>query len=197
MRLSFFIPIVFWLAACTGEIGFGDGDGDGGTTADGGLVPDGGTDLGQGEPTSLSGITAAHNTVRSGVDIPLLRWDDELAVVAQTWADRCVDNEAPTGLVDHNAGRSDNYPGYVGENIYGSGGAPSASQAVNLWAAEVADYDYDSNSCSGVCGHYTQIVWATSQRLGCGVSNCPGLQFGGTIVCNYSPGGNIGGMRPY
>ena len=53
-----------------------------------------------------------------------------------------------------------------------------------------------TNSCSGICGHYTQVVWAASLELGCGLSSCPGLAYGSTIVCNYGPGGNDGG-RPY
>ena len=69
--------------------------------------------------------------------------------------------------------------------------------AVSSWASEAADYDYASNTCAGVCGHYTQVVWATSTKLGCGVSTCPGLIYGHTIVCDYAPGGNISGQRPY
>jgi len=182
-RVSISFVLVL-LVACAGEVdgvnGDGDGDGDG-----------------DNEPAGLTGITGAHNQARSGVGVPDLVWDSELAAVAQQWADACVDNEAPSGLIDHNGERSDSYPGYVGENIYGSSGTPSAAQAVQLWVDEVADYDYDNNSCSGVCGHYTQVVWRDSERLGCGVSSCPGLQFGGSIVCNYSPGGNVNGQRPY
>jgi len=153
------------------------------------------------EPLGLEGITAAHNVVRDslGVGMPQLVWDPDLAVIAQAWADGCVDSDAPSGLVDHNPNRSSNYPGTVGENVFGkSGGVPPTPQeAVNAWAGEEADYDYDSNTCSSVCGHYTQIVWATTERLGCGISQCAELQFGGTIVCNYSPAGNFTGVRPY
>ncbi|MCA9679617.1 MAG: Fis family transcriptional regulator, partial [Myxococcales bacterium] len=150
-----------------------------------------------GEPPGLVGITAAHNQVRASVGVGPMVWDPEVAAIAQGWADQCVDVTAPIGLVDHNAGRSDNYPGYVGENIYGSSGAVTGPDAVSSWASEAADYDYASNTCAGVCGHYTQVVWATSTKLGCGVSTCPGLIYGHTIVCDYAPGGNISGQRPY
>jgi hypothetical protein len=164
---------------------------DAGSPADAGPPPD------QGEPSALEGITAAHNVVRAEKGVAPLTWDPDLAAVAQAWADACVDETAPSGLVDHNAGRSDNYPGYVGENIYGtSGSTVNPQSAVNSWAAEEANYDYDANTCSGVCGHYTQVVWAATTKLGCGVSNCSGLTYSGTLVCNYSPGGNSGG-RPY
>jgi pathogenesis-related protein 1 len=109
----------------------------------------------------------------------------------------CIDNDAPSGLIDHNPNRSDGHPYYVGENVFGSGGNATAQTAVDLWAAEEADYNYASNSCSGVCGHYTQIVWRESLDLGCAKYDCPGLTYGSTIVCNYGPGGNIGGQRPY
>lgn len=29
--------------------------------------------------------------------------------------------------------------------------------SVASWVNEKKDYDYASNSCSGVCGHYTQV----------------------------------------
>lgn len=193
--------VLLLAAACTGEIGDvdpsdpdgGGGDG-GGSGGDGG----GGTDAPPvvGEPPGLVGTTDAHNAVRATVGVPPLTWDPALAEVARAWVIQCVDQAVPIGLVDHNPGRSDNYPGYVGENIYGSGGQASGTAAVQLWAAEESSYDYASNSCSGVCGHYTQIVWRTTTKVGCALHTCPGLQYGSTVVCNYSPGGNTGG-RPY
>lgn len=151
------------------------------------------------EPAALAGITALHNQVRATVDVPPLTWDPELAQIAQSWADQCIDQEQPTGLIDHNPGRNDAYPDYVGENIYGTSQAATPQDAVSSWASEAQYYDHDSNTCASAlgCGHYTQIVWRTTTKLGCGISSCPGLAFGNAIVCNYAPGGNIGGQRPY
>jgi len=38
-----------------------------------------------------------------------------------------------------------------------------------MWADEEKCYDYDSNTCAEghMCGHYTQIVWSTTRKLGC------------------------------
>lgn len=169
-------------AACSGNpggSGYGDDDDDAAS-----------------EPPGLEGTTAAHNEVRSAHGVGPLTWSAALAATAQAWAEQCVDVTAPAGLVDHNPDRSAGHPYYVGENIYGSGGAASGVDAVALWAAEEADYDYGTNSCSGVCGHYTQIVWASSLEVGCGIHSCPGLTYGNTVVCNYGPGGNSGGP-PY
>lgn len=148
------------------------------------------------EPAGLEGITAAHNAVRAEVGVGPMTWSPTLAATAQAWAEACVDTTAPAGLIDHNANRSDGHPYYVGENIYGSGGGATGVAAVQAWASEKANYDYDTNTCTGVCGHYTQIVWATSVDLGCGIANCPGLTYANGIVCNYGPGGNSGG-KPY
>jgi hypothetical protein len=42
-------------------------------------------------------------------------------------------------------------------------------------------------------GHFTQLVWRSSARLGCGASVCRGLQI---WVCNYDPPGNVQGNFP-
>ena len=133
---------------------------------------------------------------RAAVGVAPLTWDPALAAIADAWVRQCVDTAAPIGLVDHNAGRSNGYPTYVGENIYGSGGQASGTAAVALWVSEQADYNYAANTCAGVCGHYTQVVWRATTKVGCALHTCPGLQYGATVVCNYGPGGNSGG-RPY
>lgn len=152
---------------------------------------------GQDEPIDLQGITQFHNDVRATVGVPPLVWDPDLAAIAATWAAKCIDNEAPSGLLDHNADRSQGYPTYVGENIFAASGNATARGAVDSWASERADYDYASNTCNDVCGHYTQIVWRATTMIGCAKTTCSGLRYPVTIVCNYGPGGNVQGERPY
>jgi uncharacterized protein YkwD len=168
-----------------------------GTPIDAGL-PDAAP--GVGEPPELSGITLLHNQVRLAVDtptpLPQLVWSDALAATAQAWANQCIDTAAPAGLIDHNPNRSQGHPYYVGENVYGTSGTANAMGAVSLWAGEKANYNYETNMCTGTCGHYTQIVWRASLELGCALSTCPDLTYRSSIVCNYGPGGNSGG-RPY
>ena len=198
MRCRYLLPGLL-VAACSGEISTPTGDDD---TGDDAVVL---IDAAPGapdaqffdEPPGLVGVTEAHNAVRAAHGVAPLVWDPALAAIAQGWAEQCVDNQAPIGLIDHNPDRSATYPTYVGENIYGSGGAATGTDAVQSWASEEADYDYASNTCSGICGHYTQIVWADTQKVGCGIHTCPGLTYGNSIVCDYGPGGNVGGQRPY
>merc|ERR1711979_99814 len=58
--------------------------------------------------------------------------------------------------------------------------------------------------CTGVCGHYTQVVWAAANELGCGVASCPMSGMPGyLLVCQYAStvsgayGGNMGGQNLY
>lgn len=151
-------------------------------------------DPADGEPDSVRGITAAHNRVReeTGAGLPPLTWSAEVAAFAQQWADEL----GRRGCSLEHRPRSGEFQQRYGENLFwGSGSGWSAQQVVGSWASEASDYDYASNSCSGVCGHYTQIVWRDSLRLGCATTTCDG---GGQVwVCNYDPPGNYIGQRPY
>lgn len=148
------------------------------------------------EPPELMGTLAAHNQVRQQVGLPALSWDPALAATAKAWVMKCKDTNGD-GLVDHNEGRSPSPSMYVGENIYGSSGSATGPAAVNAWASEAANYNYSSNTCTGVCGHYTQLVWRETTRVGCALSACASLRFASTVVCDYAPGGNVNDRRPF
>jgi hypothetical protein len=82
-----------------------------------------------------------------------------------------------------------------GENLYMiEGRLAHGSEVVRQWAAESSNFDWRSNVCRGRCGHYTQIVWRDTQRVGCAVATS-GLRQ--VWVCEYNPPGNIVGERPY
>jgi len=173
--------------------GSGDGPG-GGTDAPAGAID---ASPGVGEPPEMMGMTLLHNQVRAMVQtatpLPALTWDPSLAATAKAWVEMCRDTMAPTGLVDHNAGRSTGHPYQVGENIYASGGTATPMGAVTSWANEKANYNPTTGGCNGTCGHYTQIVWRTTLKVGCALHRCNGLTYPSTVVCNYGPSGNSGG----
>ncbi|MEO8277952.1 MAG: CAP domain-containing protein [Thermoanaerobaculia bacterium] len=150
------------------------------------------------EPPPLAGITSLHNAIRTAAGLLPLVWDPQLAATAQSWADRCVDDDRPRGVLDHNAERSAGHPWYVGENIYAGTAPVSATAALRSWAAEETNYDRSRNRCERgeTCGHYTQLVWAATRKLGCALASCPRLKFRFVLVCDYGPGGNTGGA-PY
>jgi hypothetical protein len=191
------------LAACDGDIDSSMTTGDAAGSGSNHVYMD--APAGAGEPANLTGITDAHNTVRAMVDttgiaagpLPPMVWDPQLATLAMNWASQCIDADN-NGFVDHSSQTyRTNAAGYsyVGENIFASGGAASAAQAVQTWAAEKSKFTYPTG-CAGTCGHYTQIVWRTSIHVGCANVTCNGLQYKGNLVCNYGPGGNSGGA-PY
>ena len=138
-----------------------------------------------GEQGKLEGLTDAHNAVRKQVGVAPLRWSRALARHAQSWADRLAVNDC---ALKHRP--SDKY----GENLFWSSQPATASEVVAEWASEAAHYDRRTNRCKATCGHYTQVVWATTKSLGCGAAPCGG---GEVWVCNYDPPGNIVGRKPY
>ncbi|KAE8139845.1 CAP domain-containing protein [Aspergillus pseudotamarii] len=128
-----------------------------------------------------------HNNHRSSVmpsasNMKSIEWDEGLATAAQQLADSCK--------FEHNR---------AGQNIYeGSDATDLLKQAIEAWHNEQKDYNYDSNTCSpnAVCGHYTQVVWADSSKVGMGVSRrCENGMY--IVVANYDPVGNYAGEKPY
>ena len=147
----------------------------------------------RGEPEQgrLAGITAAHNRVRAPLELPALVWSDELARFAQTWANKL---QRKGCQLQHRPGSGADAQRY-GENIFSMTGQPaSVADVVGSWAEEVQGYNARTNRCKGVCGHYTQIVWRASRRLGCAMATCGETE---VWVCNYDPPGNFVGERPY
>eukprot|EP00117_Sycon_ciliatum_P016217 scpid52422/ scgid15743/ Peptidase inhibitor 16; Cysteine-rich protease inhibitor len=155
----------------------------------------------------------AHNTARRDVQpppckpLPEMSWDSTLARVAQDYADKCRWAHNPDPASDAGGEFSS-----VGENLFISTSIkPDFESAVKAWVSEKVDYDYDTNSCrpGKVCGHYTQVVWDSSVKVGCGAAACDAqdtYQFpfdsavfskALIVVCNYAPAGNFINQRPY
>ena len=137
-------------------------------------------------PSSLArDILARHNAVRARLGMHPLAWSDRLAAHAQAWADTLL---ARNQFI-HRPNST------YGENLFDiTGATASPAQVVNAWSAESRNYDYTSNRCSGKCGHYTQIVWRDTKRVGCAVARGRERE---VWVCNYDPPGNWVGKRPY
>ncbi|KHJ82175.1 SCP-like protein [Oesophagostomum dentatum] len=72
----------------------------------------------------------------------------------------------------------------------------AAELASKEWWVELKDYGIGQENIltdalwnRGVLiGHYTQMAWDTTYRLGCAVEHCPDMTY---VVCHYGPMGNI------
>ncbi|KAB7495208.1 CRISP/Allergen/PR-1 [Armadillidium nasatum] len=139
-------------------------------------------------------------TLPKAADMCQMKWDNELAAVAQKLANQCeFKHDCNECRYILNRKRIN----YVGQNIAYSASNPKASdkmakflEGANLWySKEVGDFkdDYVAKYKFGTkYGHYSQLIWANSCYLGCGGSIYKkGDFYHYEIVCNYGEAGNF------
>lgn len=132
-------------------------------------------------------LVGAHNEARAAVGAPAIAWSGTVASAAEGWAAELASRGCD---LEHSTG------GPYGENLYWSS-APAAPRAVvGSWTDEARHYSARKNTCKRgeVCGHYTQVVWADSNKLGCAMASCGSAQ---VWVCNYDPPSNFVGQKPF
>lgn len=115
------------------------------------------------------------------VDCAALTWDGSLADGADAWAQR--------GRFQHSAPR-----GAYGECLAivpASTEQEAFCEAVRLWGEEEAVYDRSSPAFSPQAGHFTQLVWKGSKKIGASVRRYPDGRY--LVVARFSPPGNVGG----
>ena len=137
-------------------------------------------------------ILAAHNRERSAMRAAPLVWDGSLAAGAATYAQYL----ASTGSFRHSDRRA---RGGVGENLWmGTRGVYSPERMIGNWASEKQWFrlgvfpNVSSTGRWSDVAHYTQVIWSTTTRVGCGIASGRGRD---VLVCRYSPAGNIDGRR--
>lgn len=153
--------------------------------------------IGPGGPDVVSPVTA--------IGMREIEYDPKLECVAQAYINTFASNEQwmknPNRTADYAAcGGS----GYVGENWFSGGPQePLTGGAHRAWVdfvwptawggndcSERENYHGD-RGCSDPVNHYTQVLWSTTYKVGCGYTPTAGT------VCNYSPGGNFPGQSPF
>jgi len=128
------------------------------------------------ETTVKQDALATHNQLRRLHQVPNLEWDETLANYAQRYATKCVFKHSSSPY---------------GENL--ASGYPSVNAAINAWYAENKNYSYMWPGFSYKTGHFTQVVWKSTKRLGCAFVFCNGKNGtpGYYLVCEYAPHGNV------
>jgi len=124
--------------------------------------------------------------------VPPLNWDASLAAGAANYAQYL----AVSGRFQHSDRRARRG---IGENLWmGTRGAYSPERMVGNWASEKRWFRpgvFPRVSRTGRwsdVGHYTQIIWPTTSRVGCGIASGRGRD---VLVCRYAYAGNIDGRR--
>jgi hypothetical protein len=142
-------------------------------------------------------MLAAHNAVRADVDVPPVTWDDRLAEDAQDYAAYMAD----TGRYQHSTFPRGRDPAGEGENMFrGTEGGYSIADMIEFWVAERRYFidgampDISNSGRWQDAGHYSQMVWRATTRIGCGVATGRGYDY---LVCRYSSPGNVMGRKAY
>ncbi len=146
------------------------------------------------ESDEVEQILRLHNQARAEVGLEPLTWSSHLGAYAQEWSDHL---KATGCRMQHRPGAGEFSRKEYGENLYkGTARVHGVEDAVKAWLSEKKLYEGDPIDPTNYTkvGHYTQIVWQGTERLGCAKTACEGLII---VVCNYAPLGNVIGEKPY
>ncbi|CAL2040818.1 unnamed protein product [Caenorhabditis brenneri] len=143
---------------------------------------------------------AQETTKPAGSNILKIKWDATLAASAQAYAETCPTGHSQTAGVGENLyWRWSSLP-FSGMDVYGGAAAVA-------WEQEFQTFGWPSNTFtqavanSGI-GHATQMAWANTGLIGCGVKNCGADPTKNNlnkaaVVCHYKALGNYLGQDIY
>ncbi|VDM43982.1 unnamed protein product [Toxocara canis] len=128
-----------------------------------------------------------------------LIYDCDLERQSQEWANRCKYGHSPDDLRN------------AGENIWATYASypltidqQSMLGATKYWWNElmkygIIDQSYKYSNAMFSIGHWTQMAWGNTTRVGCGVADCPGMlgTYTTYVVCQYRAPGNYRGRQIY
>ncbi|KAM4063783.1 cysteine-rich secretory protein family protein [Hirsutella rhossiliensis] len=141
-------------------------------------------------PENAKAGLAKVNDLRALHSAPSLTWDKGLEKMAQDWVNLCKFAHGGTERG-------------TGQNIYASSielGPEDdyLSEPTQSWYSEEPQYastGYGEPRQLGVAGHFTQLVWEGTTKVGCARNTvaCPKNQWRTIVVCNYKEAGNLAG----
>ncbi|KAM4747798.1 glioma pathogenesis-related protein 1-like [Rhinophrynus dorsalis] len=151
------------------------------------------------DPDFIKEVEDTHNKIRSAVNpnatnMKYMTWDPSLAKVAKAWTSLC---KYEHNIHLHDSGKIHPVFPVIGENLY-KGSRFNINHIIHTWASELDSYSTTDNTClpNKVCGHYTQVIWGNTFKVGCAGNWCPSMS-AYIAVCDYGPAGNVRGSRPY
>ncbi len=141
------------------------------------------------KPSFSARLLATHNSERTRLGLSALIWDEKLATSSNLWAQKL----ATSGEFEHDPATN------FGENLWaGTKGAFGAEHMVQAWISERKDFipgAFPNVSKTGNVsdvGHYTQIIWRDTKRVGCALASSRTQD---VLVCRYDPPGNFEGEK--
>lgn len=135
-------------------------------------------------------VINTHNALRRLHGAPDLVWDEQLAADALEGASECAFQH---NLVGTNSGQNIGL-GHEAEDV--------DKFIQGMYDNEIGKYEGQEGTEAGFStstGHYTQIVWKGTKRVGCSTKQCSGVAGAGSgmapvlTFCNYDPPGNMAG----
>ncbi|XP_075550570.1 Golgi-associated plant pathogenesis-related protein 1-like [Dermacentor variabilis] len=119
-------------------------------------------------------VLRRHNEYRLLHGVPSLQLNNKLNRIAQGWAQHLADIRD----LEHKGS---------GENLYtGTSGMSNGEQIVDYWYSEICNYDYNNPKIDDSTGHFTQVVWKSTRRIGVGFAK--GSDGKDYVACFYEPG---------
>lgn len=115
-------------------------------------------------------------------------WDDNVASNAQEWANYLANNNKFT----HSNSQ-------FGENLFAMSSTSLPKEqtsvidrAIDSWYSEEENYDYSHPGFDSTTGHFTQLVWLSTRKIGTGfaISN-NGAMKRAIVVMQFDPPGNM------
>ncbi|XP_015781270.1 Golgi-associated plant pathogenesis-related protein 1 [Tetranychus urticae] len=136
------------------------------------------------QPIKGQDCLSTHNYLRALHGTPPLEYDEGL----ERFALKRAQYMASTDIFEHPKRLR------YGENLYWrKGSVPTCQDAVMNWYNEISLYQYSWPRYSPKTGHFTQIVWRDTQKIGCAAAQSPRTERI-YIACNYYPPGNVRGF---
>jgi pathogenesis-related protein 1 len=137
------------------------------------------------QSSEIQAFLKVHNDERKRLGIPPLEWDESIANGCLEYANYLLKiNQLQHAETEY------------GENLFG--GSSSVPNQYNLKDAALAwlseKKSFKENKYTYQCGHYTQMIWRNTQKVGAAIVSENGKCY---VVARYFPPGNYSNEKVY
>ena len=127
-------------------------------------------------------ILERHNYHRKNHQAADLVRDSTLEAIAQKTAEYMKNIDSFSFSTDKYNGKS------IGQNLFWFWGSFDGAKIADMWYESESQYDYNNPQYNSDYGDFTQMVWKSTQKIGCGYA-CKEKECYG--ICTYYPAGNV------